>query len=76
MQMNPLPAVGFLRIHQILGDESKGVPPLIPVKRSTWWKGVRDGRFPKPVWLSARTRGWRVSDIVNLMNQISQQEEV
>jgi len=46
----------FLRLNQI-------VPTLIPISKSTWWAGVRAGRFPKPVKLSSRVTVWRASDI-------------
>lgn len=46
---------GFLRLPQVLS--------LIPVSRSTWWKGVSEGRFPKPVKLSERVTVWRASDV-------------
>jgi prophage regulatory protein len=59
--MNQLPTEGFLRLNQIIGN--KGAPAIIPVSRSTWWAGVREGRFPKPVKLGKRTTAWRVSDI-------------
>lgn len=61
--MNQLPETGFLRLPQIIGDPAKGLPPLIPVKKSTWWKGVADGRFPQPVKLGPRVTAWRVEDI-------------
>jgi len=35
----------------------------IPVGRSTWWAGVKDGRFPKPVKLGPRITVWRAQDI-------------
>ncbi len=35
----------------------------IPVGKSTWWAGVKDGRFPKPVKLGERITVWRVEDI-------------
>lgn len=38
-------------------------PGLIPVSHATWWRGVREGRFPKPVKLGARVTVWRVEDI-------------
>jgi predicted DNA-binding transcriptional regulator AlpA len=60
--MNTLPEDGFLRLHQIIGDK-KTNPAIIPVSRSTWWAGVREGRFPKSVKLGKRTTAWRVMDI-------------
>ncbi len=58
-----LPETGFLRLPQIIGDPDKGLPPIIPVKKTCWWEGVRSGRFPKPVKLGPRIAAWRVEDI-------------
>jgi prophage regulatory protein len=57
-----LPKTGFLRLKQIIGP---GRP--IPVSKSTWWAGVRDGRYPAPVHLSRRVTAWRVEDIRSLI---------
>ena len=60
-----LPEAGLLRIKQIIGDP-KAEPPIqaiIPVSRSTWWAGVKSGRFPAPVKLGPRITAWRVADI-------------
>lgn len=63
--MNQLPETGFLRLTQIIGDPRAQPPitPLIPVKKTTWWEGVKRGRFPKPVHLSRGITLWRVEDI-------------
>lgn len=53
-----LPETGLLRISAILGP---GGP--IPVSKSTWWEGVRTGRYPKPMKLGPRVTVWRVEDI-------------
>lgn len=69
-----LPENGYLRLPQIIGDR-KTVPPIpaiIPLSKSTWWKGVKDGRFPKPVKLSKRCTAWRTSDIKNLVEGIAE----
>jgi len=54
----------------------KTVLALYPVGRTTWWQGVRDGRFPKPCRLSARRVGWRVSDIRRLLSETLSTGEV
>ena len=64
-----IPETGYLRQHQILGDKRRGIPPIYPVSKSTWWAGIKDGRFPKPVKLSARCVAWRVEDIRTLVEQ-------
>ena len=64
-----LPETGFLRLAQIVGTPADpkrkrpAVPGLFPVSRSTWWAGVRDGRYPQPVKLGERCTAWRVEDI-------------
>jgi len=68
MNMNSLPETGFLRLPQIIGDPkaTPPTPPIIPVKKSCWWDGVKTGRFPKPVKLGRCTM-WRVEDIRELI---------
>lgn len=63
--MHQLPETGFLRLPQIIGDSKANppIPALIPVGRTTWWAGVKSGRFPAPVKLGIQTRVWRVEDI-------------
>ena len=40
----------------------RGIPAVIPVAASTWWKGVAEGRFPQPVKIGGAAF-WRVEDI-------------
>lgn len=58
-----LPETGYLRLNQILGTGQHAAAPIIPVGKSTWWAGVRSGRFPKPIKLGLRITAWRVEDI-------------
>lgn len=57
-----LPAMGFLRLSAILAPHGP-----IPVSRSTWWEGVRTGRYPQPVKLGPRITAWRVEAIKALI---------
>ena len=59
-----LPATGFLRLRSIIAPRGP-----IPVSKSTWWAGIKDGRFPKPVKLGARITVWRVQDIRALIER-------
>lgn len=61
----------LLRIYQIIGDKTHGVQPMIPVSRSHWWAGVKDGRFPKGIKLSERVTVWRSEDIAALLSQLA-----
>ena len=47
--MQNLPQTGFVRLNAIIAPNGP-----IPVGRSTWWAGVKEGRFPKPVKLGLR----------------------
>jgi prophage regulatory protein len=38
----------------------------LPISKSTWWQGVKTGRFPQPVKLGERITCWRMSDIDKL----------
>jgi Predicted transcriptional regulator len=70
--MHSLPETGFLRLPQIIGDADANppIPALIPVSKSTWWAGVKSGRYPKPVkTLGQRITAWRVEDIRALIKQ-------
>lgn len=75
MSTTQLPETGFVRLPQILGDPKAAppVPPIIPVSKSTWWLGIRQGRYPKPVKLSANTSAWRVEEIRELLEKLSRE---
>lgn len=57
-----LPSEGFVRLRDVLR--------LIPVSKSTWWAGVKSGRFPRPCKLGPHTTAWRVEDIRRLIEQV------
>jgi predicted DNA-binding transcriptional regulator AlpA len=56
-----LPDTGFVRLPQILS--------LIPISRSAWWAGVREGKFPKGIKLGSKTTVWRAEDVRALIEQ-------
>jgi len=41
---------------------------LFPVSRSLWYQGVRTGRYPEPVRLSARRVAWRREEVLALID--------
>ncbi|WP_421902246.1 helix-turn-helix transcriptional regulator [Maridesulfovibrio sp.] len=57
-----LPETGFMRIDQIL--------QFIPVSRSGWWKGIRDGVYPKGIKMGINVTAWRVEDIRKLIEEL------
>lgn len=64
--MNDIPETGFVRLRQVLG--------VIPIGKTCWWEGVKSGRFPRPVKLSARCTAWRAEDIRQLIRDLSDQQ--
>jgi len=75
--LNQLPETGFIRLQVIVGNSKASPPilPIIPISKSTWWAGVKSGRFPKPVKLSARTTAWRVTEIRELIESFDNECE-
>jgi len=71
MQTKTYPEIGYLRLRDIIGDKSN--PGIIPVSRSSWYKGIEEGRYPKPVKLSVRTSAWKIEDIRKLINDLNLQ---
>ena len=61
-----IPRPFFLRLPQVLAE--------IPVSKSTWWNGIRAGKYPRPVKLSARTSAWLRSDIDDLCDRLAEPE--
>ena len=63
MQTQPrpvLPDAGFLRLPQVL--------TLIPISRSSWWDGIKKGKYPQGIKLGTRTTVWRAEDIRALID--------
>lgn len=54
----------LLRINEIISPHGP-----IPVGKSTWWAGVKEGRFPKPIKLGPRISVWKAEDIDELLNK-------
>ncbi|MFC1659601.1 helix-turn-helix transcriptional regulator [Pseudomonadota bacterium] len=64
--INNISEIGFLRLPKIL--------QLIPISKSSWWEGVKNGKFPKPVKLGIRTTAWKSEDIKNLIERLSKND--
>jgi predicted DNA-binding transcriptional regulator AlpA len=56
---------GFLRLPQIVAPHG-----CFPVSRSTWWEGIRQGKYPAPVKLAPRVSAWRIRDIRKLIEDV------
>lgn len=56
-----IPSTGYLRLPEVL--------KLYPVSRSTWWAGVKTGKFPQGHKLSERITAWKTEDIRALIEK-------
>lgn len=54
----------LLRLRQVLTPHGP-----IPMSKSAWWQGVREGRLPQPLKLGPKTPVWRSCDIEALVSR-------
>ncbi len=62
-----LPQEGFVRQPVVL--------KVLGISKSTLWRRIQDGVYPRPVKLSTRTSAWRVKDIRALIHSYDDPEE-
>jgi prophage regulatory protein len=63
-----IPLEGYARLSQILD--------VIPVSKSSWYAGVKSGKYPSPVKLGPRTTAWLVSDIRDLIESLAKMPSI
>ena len=61
----PLPQEGFVRLPQVLH--------VLGIGKSSFWEGIKAGKYPAPVKIGPRTTVWRVEEIRALIRQMSAQ---
>lgn len=66
-QSPTLPTEGYVRLPKIL--------EVIPIGKTSWWGGVKSGKYPKPIKLGHRTTVWDVRDIRQLIADLGQNQE-
>lgn len=64
---NQIPQTGFVRLPQVLS--------VFPVGRSTWWNGVKTGKYPQPVKLSPNCTAWKAEDIHRLLADLAAEQK-
>jgi len=55
---------GYVRLADILAPAGR-----LPISKSTWWAGVKEGRYPAAVKLGRRITAWKVADILALIER-------
>jgi len=57
-----------MQTHLELVDESAALRIIggneTPINRATLWRGVKAGRYPKPIKVTAATNRWVLSELV------------
>jgi len=59
----------LIRLPEIIGNKKTGEKGLLSIGATSWWLGVRSGKFPAPVKLGPRTTAWRESDVLAIIRQ-------
>lgn len=59
----------YVRLHSIVGNRKTGTPGMLPIGASTWWAGVKEGRYPAPVKLGPRITAWHLEDVLAVANR-------
>lgn len=67
MQTYALLEIGFVSLNDVL--------TVVPVSKSTWWAGIREGRYPAPVKISRHRVAWRAEDINALIARLGADAE-
>ena len=78
MQRRPSLNIPFIRGRSISNEANffsdsprllrlRAVLEIIPISKSSWWAGVKSGRFPKPMKLGPKTTAWRADEIFALI---------
>lgn len=63
VQQQTLPSEGLVKLSLVL--------KVIPVSKSTWFRGIAAGRYPKPVKIGIRASAWRVEEIRRCMTEFA-----
>lgn len=61
----------LLRLKTIIGSKKEGIEPIFPVSKASWYAGIAEGKYPKPVKIGARAVAWRSSEIQALIAELS-----
>jgi predicted DNA-binding transcriptional regulator AlpA len=62
----------LLRVKEICRDPTRPeVAPLIDISLTSWWRGVREGRFPAGRLIGPRTRVWEYKELLAFIESTS-----
>jgi predicted DNA-binding transcriptional regulator AlpA len=59
----------LLRLWDITGCKKRGIKGIVPCSKSTLYRRIEEGSFPKPIRIS-RVAWWKESDIINFIDAL------
>ena len=59
----PFPQYGLVRLAEIVAPNG-----VLPISRSTFLAGVKNGKFPQPIKIGARITAWDATEIRTLID--------
>lgn len=68
MHSRQLPLLGYLRLPEVL--------EVFPVSRASWYAGVKSGKYPKGVKLSARCTAWSAESLRELFERLEMENRL
>ena len=70
MDIETINGLALLRLHDIIGCKKRKIPPIIPMSRVNWYKGIKDKRYPQPLKTVGNTHLWKASDINEFIRNV------
>jgi len=73
-QTQPTPATPLIQATSVAVDILIRLPAvlqIIPISRSTFYKGIKEGAYPEPRKIGQRISVWRLSTINSLANSLA-----
>jgi predicted DNA-binding transcriptional regulator AlpA len=66
-----VPESGYVRLCQIVGDPKANppIPALLAVGKSSFWAGIKTGRYPKGIKIGPRTTVWSLEAVRNAIQK-------
>jgi hypothetical protein len=70
-----LPVPGYSRLSTVIGDKKANppIPGLFPMSKPSWYRGIKAGRYPKPVKIGPNMSAYANSKLNELMENIDQE---
>jgi predicted DNA-binding transcriptional regulator AlpA len=65
----------LIRIHHILGDPTRNVPPLLACGRTQFYAWINEGKFPRPRKLGHASY-WRAGDVLDALVKLGRDSNI